>query len=552
MKLLLTSVFGPYAVDDEFGRKENKMELFHNQITREQGIFSYRFNHSSFGLYFMAENLSTPTTVLDFPSLKRFVAEIKKGYTHVGISFIVPNMKKAAEMTRLVRLHAPDTKIILGGHGTAYEKLHELMEFDYVCKGEGLSFLRKLFNEPEDRKIIHPLVHSAHNRSLMGVPLPKEAGVLIPGVGCPNKCRFCATSHYFGNYIPFLETGRDIFEVCLRYEKEMGVTDFGVLDENFLKQKERMLELLALIEKHEKHYTFSIFSSAETLWDLDDFDILTRLGVGVIWIGVESKYEIYEKNEKADFKTLFMELQKRGISVLASAIMFLEHHDKSTIWEDVDFAINLRPEYLQFMELGPLPGTPLYNSYKEQGILLEDVPMEDRHGQSKIWFTHPHFTRDESEQYLKKAFERDYQVNGASFLRYIQTALKGYEYGIRHENSWIRRRAEKSGEFISQMRPFLFAANFFSKNESTKSLIRDVKSRFKRLMPEKRAKNALLSTVIFVLAVKATVFEKFGWSNPQPTCVCIDFNKENANAIIEPANCAVCTETESTLASTAT
>jgi len=56
-KLLLTSVFGPYAVDDEYGRKENRMELFHNQVTRGQGIFSYRFNHASFGLYFLAESI---------------------------------------------------------------------------------------------------------------------------------------------------------------------------------------------------------------------------------------------------------------------------------------------------------------------------------------------------------------------------------------------------------------------------------------------------------------------------------------------------------------
>jgi hypothetical protein len=40
MTLLLTSVFGPYGVDDEYGEKENKMELFHNQVTREQqGLF---------------------------------------------------------------------------------------------------------------------------------------------------------------------------------------------------------------------------------------------------------------------------------------------------------------------------------------------------------------------------------------------------------------------------------------------------------------------------------------------------------------------------------
>ena len=77
-KLLLTSVFGPYGIDDEYGVKENLMELFHNQVTKEQGIFSYRFNHNSQGLHFLANNIDIPTTVLDFPSLARFKKELKK------------------------------------------------------------------------------------------------------------------------------------------------------------------------------------------------------------------------------------------------------------------------------------------------------------------------------------------------------------------------------------------------------------------------------------------------------------------------------------------
>ena len=39
-RVLLTSVFGPYAQDDEFGSREiNPMELYHNQVTRAQGGF---------------------------------------------------------------------------------------------------------------------------------------------------------------------------------------------------------------------------------------------------------------------------------------------------------------------------------------------------------------------------------------------------------------------------------------------------------------------------------------------------------------------------------
>jgi radical SAM superfamily enzyme YgiQ (UPF0313 family) len=67
----------------------------------------------------------------------------------------------------------------------------------------------------------------------------------MPGVGCPNKCRFCSTSSFFQGYKAFLKTGKDIYDVCCKYEEELDVTDFGVLDENFLKEKERALELLA-------------------------------------------------------------------------------------------------------------------------------------------------------------------------------------------------------------------------------------------------------------------------------------------------------------------
>ena len=37
-KVLLSSVFGPFARDDEYGsRAINPMELYHNQVTRVQG-----------------------------------------------------------------------------------------------------------------------------------------------------------------------------------------------------------------------------------------------------------------------------------------------------------------------------------------------------------------------------------------------------------------------------------------------------------------------------------------------------------------------------------
>jgi len=136
-------------------------------------------------------------------------------------------------MAEIVREEFPGTKIILGGHGVSIPGIEQLIFHDYICRGDGVAFLRQLFGETVDRPLRHPLLHSSFNRKLMGVPLPLSSGVLMPGVGCANKCRFCCTSHFFGEYKPFLSTGREIFDVCRAYEAKFGITDFGVLDEIF-------------------------------------------------------------------------------------------------------------------------------------------------------------------------------------------------------------------------------------------------------------------------------------------------------------------------------
>ena len=87
-RILLSSVFGPYAQDDEFGsRSINPMELYHNQVTRAQGSFSLRMFHRSWGIMMIQENISAPCSVLDFPTREAFARELTANhYDIVGIS----------------------------------------------------------------------------------------------------------------------------------------------------------------------------------------------------------------------------------------------------------------------------------------------------------------------------------------------------------------------------------------------------------------------------------------------------------------------------------
>ena len=70
-RVLLSSVFGPYAQDDEFGsRAINPMELYHNQVTREQGPFSLRMFHRSWGIIFIQHNISAPVRGARLPDAR--------------------------------------------------------------------------------------------------------------------------------------------------------------------------------------------------------------------------------------------------------------------------------------------------------------------------------------------------------------------------------------------------------------------------------------------------------------------------------------------------
>ena len=441
MSLLLTSVFRPFGVDDEYGRKENKLELFHNQVTREQGIFSMRYNHKSFGLYFMAENLKMPTVVLDFPTLKQFRKELKKGYDYVGISFITPNFVKAKKMAEMVREVSPSTRIILGGHGTRIPDLEEKIEHDHIIRGEGIKPLRELFGEDVNTPIKHPALSSADHKRILGLPISSNAALLIPGVGCPNACRFCSTSHFFDKtYTPFLESGQDIFDTCVDLSRAMKTDDFFVMDENFLKHKDRAMELLGLMEKNSRFFNFSIFSSAEAITAFG-IENMVRLGVRYVWVGAESRQVLFEKNQGIDTGDLIAEMRSHGIIVLASSILFLEHQDRGNIWEDIDFAIGLKPDFTQFMQLGPLPQTKLYLDYKEKGMLREDIPYEEWHGQHRLWFDHPNFTPEESETILRDAFRKEFEVLGPSILRTGETLINSLSSPIlKNGDAYMQQR----------------------------------------------------------------------------------------------------------------
>ena len=150
-RVLLTSVFGPYAQDDEFGsRRINPMELYQNQVTREQGEFSLRMFHRSWGIMMIQANTTAPCTVLDFPTREIFEREVVDGaYDVIGISSIIPNLGKVREMCRTARRLSPTSVLVVGGHVTAMPGIEDMVDADEFVRGDGISWIHRYLGENE-------------------------------------------------------------------------------------------------------------------------------------------------------------------------------------------------------------------------------------------------------------------------------------------------------------------------------------------------------------------------------------------------------------------
>ena len=432
-RVLLTSVFKPFAQDDEFGsRAINPAELYQNQVTREQGPFSLRMFHRSWGLMFLQQNITAPCTLLDFPTRERFIREITRhDYDIVGISGIIVNIGKVREMCRLVREHSPHSTIVVGGHVTAIPGVEHLFDADHIVKGEGVAWLRAFLGEEVDRPIVHPTIPSSFGFRLMGLPSPRGGGspaaTIIPSVGCPMGCNFCTTSSFFGGkgkLINFFDRGADLFEVMCEAERKLGVSAFFMMDENFLLYKKRALELLELMKDRAKAWKLYVFSSANAVRKYD-IRQLVELGVEWVWLGLESPKASYTKLDGTDTLSLTRELQSHGISVLGSSIIGLEHHTPENIDEEIDHAVAHDTAFHQFMLYTPMPGTPLYEEVKAEGRILDGIDLADIHGQDKFNFQHPAISRDESKTFLDRAFRTDYEQNGPSLYRLMRTMFEG-------------------------------------------------------------------------------------------------------------------------------
>ncbi len=452
-------------------------ELLYRQVTRAQGLFSPRTVNSHFSLDYIAANLDAPTVVLQYPSKSELIRELKKGYDYVGISFIMAVMHKMKETVALIRKYSPKSKIVLGGYGTVLKDDVLKPYADHICREEGVGWFRRLLGEPEiPMPYQQPLLISWLR--VFGWEV-SGTGKIFAGLGCPNGCDFCCTSHFFSRkHIKLLPTGRDIYDVVERYLARDPKLVFLILDEDFLLNKRRAMEFRDCVMKSGKTLSIFAFSSIKAISQYTVEEIL-EMGIDGFWLGYEGTRSNYPKQQGRPVGEILTEFREHGITVLASMIVGFDYQDKEVVAQELDGLLKFKPSLSQFLIYGPVPGTPFHERIIKEN-LLHDVYTSDkdlfyrRADGFHTMIKHPTLSPGQIEEIQRWCFEEDFQRLGPSIYRVLESRLLGYQKLKNSPNPLLRRKAEYYAGELRYAYPVFLAGRLLGPNAAIRRWIGDL------------------------------------------------------------------------------
>jgi len=477
-RVLLTSVCRPIG-PRQGDAPSVGYELLHGQVTRAQGMFSPRSLHLHFSLEYIAENLDAPCVVLQYPSRRELIRELRKGYDYVCVSFLLALFHRMQDVVALVREHAPQAKIVLGGYGTVLSDEELAPWGDFVCREEGVAFMRRLLGESErEMPYRHPLIVS--RLKVFGRPISRT-GMIFAGLGCPNGCDFCCTSHFFKRrHLRLLPTGEDIYAVVERYLELDPDISLVVLDEDFLLNRRRALEFRECVQAAGKALSIFAFASIRAISQYT-VEELVEMGIDGLWIGYEGTRSGYAKQEGRAPEELFNELRAHGISILASMIVGLPYQDEQTIQRELDGLLALEPDLCQFLIYGPTPGTPFYEKTVREGLLRQEFAHDpQRYYKACDGFTsmtvHPTLSGERIEALQRHCFEQDFERLGPTIHRSVATWLEGYRRLRGSANPALQRKAARFARELRKAYPVFLAGRLFGPNTAVRRRIARLQS----------------------------------------------------------------------------
>jgi len=203
----------------------------------------------------------------------------------------------------------------------------------------------------------------------INTPTDEPFTIMYTSRGCPFSCVFCTVARTKWKS----RSAHSVIEELRYLKNEHGIGLVSFFDETFTIDKERTLAICKSMREGRLDINWYCNTRANLL-DEELVKSMASAGCKGISLGIESgSQRILDRVSKGidlkDARTAIELCKKNGIKVLCSFIIGLPGETWSTVDETIQFVKDSLPTGVQFNVAVPYPGTDLFESAVEKGLL---------------------------------------------------------------------------------------------------------------------------------------------------------------------------------------
>jgi len=353
-----------------------------------------------------------------------------------------------------------DGKILLvGPHATVLHKeiLSEHKYIDFIALGEydyvprnlcannldpnsipGLVFRKNQssieINEPEIIDDLDQLPYADYDcvnldsyNEFLFPPSLKPIATISTSRGCSNACSFCLYPQIMSGKKVRKRSAGNIFEEIQTLIKSYKIQFLYFDDDSFLTDPQRIHELCDLFIRNNIKLSWACMARAEEI-STDLLTVMKKAGCYLIKIGVESGNQslldfMHKKSNLSQVYNAFRLTDKAGILSHATVMFGFPGETEESINTTHQFLKELKPDFVQFSQCIPFPGTSLYKQCQREGSLSYDS-WEDFDGAWGGVLSTEHLTSDDLRYAVMIGYKK-YYLSFHYLLRRIYRSVFG-------------------------------------------------------------------------------------------------------------------------------
>ncbi|MAH06706.1 hypothetical protein CMI38_00465 [Candidatus Pacearchaeota archaeon] len=380
---------------------------------------------------------------------RKLIAE--SGADMVAMAGTTNTIMLCYDLAKISKEVLPDAKVVVGGPHPTMEPartLEECKQIDYCVVSEAEETMLELAREVEDKDILGISFRDGNGKIVVNAsrPLIKDLDTLAfpardllpqdkywtPGVrrypyaimmtsrGCPYSCTFCSNFRTQGKQFRARSPENVLAEID-HLVKEYGVKEINIVDDNFTFLPKRVKEICdGLIERN---YDLELKTGNGIRADRVSLPMLKhmkRAGFYLVAYGVETGSERIlkkmRKGETLDHIRRAVRWSKQAGLLTEGFFMFgNEGEGRKEMLETIKFAKELDLSVAQFQIYTPVPGSPLFDTIKRDGVVFSEN-WEDYNAFDKPLFEYQDSKFDLMMEMQQRAY-REYYFRPKMFVR---------------------------------------------------------------------------------------------------------------------------------------